>query len=267
MLQGGHDLLAAAASSTVRPQAFHPQKIPREATEFLANCRLGQTERGSFIATIIAPVPPEIQKPLDFREENFRLGMEPYSRRVTTRLMSTLGLVSHAIESGAPGKILEGVDEGVSANLCDALKTMKPSGDLSRLDISISWARTRGHVPETIPQSVSFPQESFAWIEEAGRNLRTRPSPQQERFEGELIQVTSLHRPLFKEVAGMIVLKTDVGGLLARVKVDLNQDDFRKACEALRDGKLVAVTGIIRNEVKAREYELSEPSGFEVLPE
>ena len=65
----------------------------------------------------------------------------------------------------------------------------------------------------------------------------------------------------------MIVLKTDVGGLLARVKVDLNQDDFRKACEALRDGKLVAVTGIIRNEVKAREYELSEPSGFEVLPE
>ena len=29
----------------------------------------------------------------------------------------------------------------MSANLCDALRTMTPSGDQSRLEISVSWAR------------------------------------------------------------------------------------------------------------------------------
>ena len=36
-------------------------KLFKEAEEFLASCRLGQTERGSFVATIVAPVPPEIE--------------------------------------------------------------------------------------------------------------------------------------------------------------------------------------------------------------
>ena len=61
------------------------------------------------------------------------------------------------------------------------------------------------------------------------------------------------------------MLATEVGGASARVKVDLEHDDFRRACDALRDDHRVAVTGIIRNDAKAREFELSEPSDFEVL--
>ena len=38
---------------------------------------------------------------------------EPYPRRVTSRLMSTLGFVSEAIRTGNPGQILDGVERGV----------------------------------------------------------------------------------------------------------------------------------------------------------
>ncbi len=113
LLRGGRDLLSAAAYSTLRPQALYPQKMPKEVREFLRTCRLGQTERGSFIATIVTPIPPEIQTSIDFKDEEFRLGLEPYPRRVTTRLMSTLGLVSNAIQSGEPGQIIEAVEDGV----------------------------------------------------------------------------------------------------------------------------------------------------------
>jgi hypothetical protein len=142
---------------------------------------------------------------------------------------------------------------------------MKPAGDRSRLDISVSWARTRSHAPKHVPQAVSLPQESFAFIEEAGRQLRIRALAKRERYQGKLLIAQRVDRPLFRDVAGKVVFAADVGGMPARVKVDLDHDDFARACSALSDGKVVAVTGIIRNEVKTREYELSDPSHFEVV--
>ncbi len=227
---------------------------------FLDECRLGQTERGSFVATILAPVPPAIQAQMPFMEDD-----EPFARQVTTRLMSSLGLVSDAIRSNAPGRILEGVPRGISANLCEALVTMKPPGDESRLDIQVTWARSRPNLPPSVPQAVSFPQEDFAIIDEAGRQLRTRAYPKRERYEGPVLSVQKALRSLFGNVAGRMVLATEVGGAPGRVKVDLGQDDFIRACDALRNGHRVAVTGIIRHDVKAREYVLSEPGDFQVL--
>jgi hypothetical protein len=269
LLRGGRDLLAASACSAAHAQTLHPQRMPREVREFLKTCRLGQTERGSFVATIITPVPPEIptQTLMKFAEEEERLRTEPYARRVTTRLMSTLGFVSEAIQTGKPGRILQGVEQGVSANFCEALKEMKPSGDQSRLDISVSWARTRGHVPENLPQTVSFPQESFSFIEEAGRELRIRAFAKPAQYQGKLITTEWVRRPFTPEEVGRIIIATEVGGQSAKVKVDLTPADFRRACDALPTGKRVTVTGVIRNEVKTREYELSEVRDFQVLDE
>ena len=153
----------------------------------------------------------------------------------------------------------------MSANLCDALHAMKPSGDQSRLDVSIAWARTRGRVPEDVPQSVSFPQESFLSIEEAGRQLRLRAFGKLERYKGVPRGTEWVHRAFISELVGRLIFTAEVAGQQARIKLDLAPEDFKRACDALRDGNQVAVTGIIRHEVKAREYELSEPGGFEVI--
>ena len=60
MIEGGRSLLLAAACSVHSPQPFYPRQAFREAVEFLDTCRLGQTERGSFVATIVTPVPPVV---------------------------------------------------------------------------------------------------------------------------------------------------------------------------------------------------------------
>jgi hypothetical protein len=265
LLRGARDLLVAAAASTIQPRALHPQKLPTQVRSYLRHCRLGQTERGSFVATIVSPVDPEIQTAMDFRDENFRLEMEPYSRRVTTRLMATLGLVSSIVQSEKPFVITEAVTEGVSANLCEALKTMKPVGDQSQLDISVTWARTRTHVPEHVPRSVSFPQESFGFIEDATRKLRRLASAGSKKYIGTILAVQKMKRPLFPDQAGRVVISTLFLGEPAKLRVDLNQGDFRKACDALRDGKKLSFSGHIRTDVKTREYELSEPSDFEII--
>lgn len=47
LLQGGRDLLLAAACSAHQHQAYYPRQTFAPAQEFLRSCRIGQTERGS----------------------------------------------------------------------------------------------------------------------------------------------------------------------------------------------------------------------------
>jgi hypothetical protein len=216
------------------------------------------------VATILAPVPPEIQPPLAGLDAGRFEPEEPFPRKVTTQLMSSLGLVSQAIQDGAAGRLLNAVPQGISANLCDALVMMRPPGDESCLDIRVNWARTRPHLPPDVPQSVSFPQEHFPIIEEVGRQLRTRVTARPEPYQGKVLSVKKALRPLMPQVAGWMVMAADVGGAPARVKVDLRADDFVSACDALRNDWSVEVTGTIRQDAKAHEYVLSDPSGFQV---
>src|SRR5262249_29465908 len=60
LIRGPRDLLLAAACSVHNPQPYYPKQSFKEALDFLASCRLGQTERGSYIATVLAPVPPTV---------------------------------------------------------------------------------------------------------------------------------------------------------------------------------------------------------------
>ncbi len=268
LLRGGRDMLLSAACSVIRPQAFHPEKSLKHASDFIKGCRLGQTERGSFVATIIAPVPPAFQPlPLPLDDEEFQEATEPFARRVTTRLMNSLDIVDQAVKTTRLDPIYNGVAEGVSANLCEALAAMKPPGDQSRLDIQMSWSRSRPRLPEGIPQVVSFSEGDFPILVEAGRRLRERATPRSERFVGKVFSLQAEVASLFDDLAGKIVIRTEIGGHSARVKVALNRDDYKLACDAHRDERRVAITGIIHHDVKIRVYELSEPSKFQVLPE
>ncbi len=268
LLRGGRDMLLSAACSVTRPQAFHPEKSLKNASEFIKGCRLGQTERGSFVATIITPVPPAFEPvPLLPDDEEFREATEPFARRVTTRLMNSLNIVDQAVKTTRLDPIYNGVDAGVSANLCEAVASMKPPGEQSRLDIQMNWSRSRPRLPSGVPRVVSFSEGDFPILVEAGRLLRERATPRRERFVGKVFSLQAEVASLFDDLAGKIVIRTEIGGQSARVKVVLSREDYRLACDAHRDDRKVAVVGIIHHDVKIRVYELSEPSGFQVLPE
>ena len=93
LIQGARSLLLAAACRRRQAAVFYPRQAYKEAIEFLEACQLGQTERGSFVAKIMAPVPPEISKQrtlFDMDDDAF-IALEPFSRRATVRLMTALG--------------------------------------------------------------------------------------------------------------------------------------------------------------------------------
>lgn len=262
LLDGARQLLWSSAFSLIRPEALHPQRTNKQVSGFLEGCRFGQTERGSFVATILAPVPPEIQPPLTGLDAGGFEVEQPFARRVTTRLMSSLGLVSKAIRDGNAGRLLDAVTEGVSANLCDALVTMRPPGDEASLGFQVTWSLARPNPPPELPRSITFPQEHFTVIEEVGRQLRTRTTARPECYRGKVVTVKKALRPLMPHTAGWMIMAAEVAGTPARVRVDLRGEEFGLACDAMRNDWPVAVTGTIRHDVKAREFVLSDPSEY-----
>lgn len=262
LIEGGRSLLLAAACSVHSPQPFYPRQTFREAVEFLDTCRLGQTERGSFVATIVTPVPPAIEQQacLPGMEGSLEAA-EPFPRRVTMRLMQGLGHISQSLDTGTPERILAGVPHGVSANMCEALASMKPAGEQSQLRIRMSWSPARPQLPTSLPQTVSFSQGVFALFDEIGRSFRERSFPKLDRIEGYIVQLRA-ESTLLEGFEGTVVVKADVAGAPTRVRVALNKADYLRACDAHRDGKRVAILGTLRRDTKT--YELRQPRELQV---
>jgi hypothetical protein len=263
LIDGARSLLLAAACSARQTAPFYPRQAYKEALEFLQACQLGQTERGSFVAKILAPVPPEInrQGALFDSDEDAWIVSEPFARQSTVRLMTALGHIRGAIDSGDYAHILEGVDMGVSANLCEALASMQPEGDQSNLRIRMTWSSSRPRLPMAVESVVGFSQAAFAIIRESGRKLREEVSPTRRRIEGRVINLKA-ESSLLDGFEGTVTLRADIGGAPTRVQVVLNSDDYKKACDAHRDGQAVAVTGLLQREAKL--YHLLQPQNFSV---
>jgi hypothetical protein len=264
LIQGGRDMLLSAACSVHNPQPYYPRQSFKEAVEFLESCRLGQTERGSFVATIVAPVPPLIESQGSlFDGDHVSVANEPFSRKVTIQLMRGLGYISESLETGAPDKILEGVGVGVSANLCQDIAAMRPPGDQSSLRIQMSWSANRPKLPPNVPVSVSLSHGTFSIIEEVGRRLREQSTPKPDHIEGFVVLLRS-ESTLLEGFEGTIHVKTELAGAAARIKLTLaNKEEYVAAFQAHAEGKKVSVTGILHREAKI--YELRDPSNFQVL--
>jgi len=167
----------AAACSAHHPQAYFPRQTYAPAQDFLRSCRVGQTERGSFVATILAPVTPEVAPSLfDNGQDALDLFQEPYERRVTPLLMQALYVLRGALDRAKPEDVLDGVSQGVSANLCEALAAMAPLELTAALTIGISWSPNRRRVPVAIHQ-LAFSHSEFPFVREvwpaAARENRT----------------------------------------------------------------------------------------------
>ena len=235
LVGGARDLLLSAACSMREPQPVYRPGANREAAELLKRMRLGQTDQGSFVVTLLTPVvsPP---MPASFRDPDD--GNAPIERRTTRRLVEAVAAAQQATERAAAGDdgAFEGtVSSGVSANLCEALvRIIEP---FSTLDVGVSWARTR---PVAIPRTVvRFGQADAALLREAAHSLRERAPRPDVRLYG-FVQLLARREA---EDDGTIRLATDIDGSQQSVVAVLGRADYHRAIQAHRDRALVVLAG------------------------
>jgi hypothetical protein len=207
LVQHARDMLASAACAAFDPRpAYHLGKV-QQAEVYMRRVRLGQTEHGSFVITLLAPMPPVLGAP---QQASLwpNLDHEPFERRVTRTLTQSLHSAQEAIVESNRGDGLKAfagvVSKGVSANLCEALASIiDRSGGA---DASCTWARTR---PTPIPRDrIVFGRADGEILREAARQFRLREPRRDERIIG---YVTDLHRAE-DQAEGRVTIKAIVDG-------------------------------------------------------
>lgn len=245
--KGLRNLLLAAAHSAITPQPHFARLSQAKAVELVDACCERQSERGSYVASILVPVvPPVGQLSLD----------EEFGRRTTKTLFSALQRAERS--AGNPDLLMGEAERGVSANLLDALADIEPRGQRSAVEVSVNWL---GGAPnEEFKGTVRLPQGAFRHFRSVARALREMTPLQNTELEGYIIAVSRER----DEVMGKATLATTVEQLgETRVKVELDSRQYDVAVDAHRNGQRVRIVGTLKK--VGRGHLLEQHSGLEVV--
>jgi hypothetical protein len=121
-------MLAAACAATEARPVWHTRK-PAQAMDEVRKVRIGQTERGSYVVTIITRISPE----LHMSEDRLFETEVPFERRMTQTLASSLAHLERAAETAA----LSGQFERRAASCASATRslTLNWKGQSSNLSV------------------------------------------------------------------------------------------------------------------------------------
>lgn len=241
------DLLAAAACAEEEPRPFFAQAT-RIGRKHADRCRFGQTRPGSFIARIECPAltagEPAIAESV------------PFARRVTMRIMRGLGMLHTAVLDGRIEHLTSSYAHGLNANMCEALLYLRPELAEPEFEFSVSWARALPPAAE-LPRVVRIERRGFDYLSAAARSLRSSTESEERELRGYIVRLE-----LEGLAGGKILLRFEHGGRKPHARVHLGAEDYRKACDAHRDGRMVRVWG--RLEREGKQWRLMSPRDFQV---
>jgi hypothetical protein len=240
LINGTRKLLLAAAHSVLVPQPYHPRMSRSEAEEFVSRCRLGQTERGSFVLAVACP--------LDLQAGLFGPHGEPFARRVTSLLMQALQELSQAADGARIDNLADPAHHpGISANLCESLLLLRPGGARAYLGISATWSRAFLPPAHESKRDLQLRQEVFEIAETLAPRLRSLPQPRIDRFFGFVDELRGQPTPNDPRPSGEVRFTLfDQEEEEIRAKADLTAEDYALAGAAHLASDLVSFKGILQ---------------------
>jgi hypothetical protein len=256
MVDGTRKVLLSEAHSVLVPQPYHPRMSRSEAEEFISGCRLGHDGRGGFILTVACP--------LELSADLLGPKGEPFSRRVTSLLMQSLDDLCQAADRMQIDELADtGRHPGISANLCESLLLLRPTGDRSALTISISWSRSLLPESRELKRGVRLGQEVFNVAEVLAPKLRSVPEPRIDRFIGFVDELRGQPSRDDARPSGEVRFTLFDQGEEIRAKADLSANDYTVAAEAHLASELVSFKGIL--ERLPRLNRVRDVTDFEVF--
>lgn len=258
LFQRSHDLLQAAAVTALRPQTVQSGRKPGEVLAFMSRVRLGQTETGSYVVQLRAPVPPPIQLDLYPETED-----QPFERRATATLAKLLNTAREFTDrfpaAGNASSLLERARaQGLSANLCEALLGVFEPNQEGQLTAQFTWSIHRPAPP--LPVQVAFRASRIEPLRELARAFRAHEPRADFELAGPVVQ---LDRGEAERVGRVIILGL-VDGRPRRVELELDEEDYPRAVEAHSTRGWLACEGELVP--GPRVWRLRHPRHLSMLP-
>ena len=262
LFERARDTLYAAACATVKPQAVFHSRRPQQAIEYMRRARLGQTEQGSYILTLLSPVAPQ----LTLHSDTELFPEEPFERRVVETLAHSVRLAVGAAARAATATnpdfrpFQEAVAGGVSANLCEGIAGLFSTSEATSVELMISWALNRP-TPNEIPSRVHISSDLIPTLQEAARLFRAYDRLENYEIKGPVIRLQRDETAAF----GMVTVLATIEGKTRKCSMALSELDYQKAVLAHHQHRYVRVVGTVARE--ARTYRLESPLNFDIAPD
>jgi hypothetical protein len=237
------DMLLAAACSALQLRPVWHSRKPSQAVDQVRRLRIGQTERGSYVITVISRVSPELHLP---EQQGELYGSEPpYERKVTQMLASSLATLDRASSAAALTQDFtifdESVQHGVSANLCDAVAGLGGENDRNRnLEFTFSWSPARP-IEQRVPSRIRMTSDRIPIIREASRIMKDRSPHEDYELEGAVVK---LERSEGQQL-GKVTVIGPVDGKPHRVTMELSEPQYALAIQAHQQQQPIHCVGTL----------------------
>lgn len=255
LLANAKKMLYAAACDILQPEKYHKRLSFKSAEQFIDKCRLGQTERGSFIASVVCPFVNEnldeeepVQLNLFAETEEF---VSSFTRKVTTQVMKSVETVKKAIELNKIDEFINGeMEVQVSGNFLESLIALNELNEDSEINIITSWS-TAAPWNSNAPTSVSLTKEYVPAIETIINKVRPTITDKPGEYVGKISGVQA-EPDTDKREKGDVIFSFLEDDKAVRAKVTLSIEDYNLACEAHKEGKNVKISGILITKGKSK---------------
>lgn len=259
LFEGAKKALFTTACDILSPEKYHKRLSLKGAQQFIEECRLGQTEKGSFIASIICPFVNQTTEDQAQQLSIFNQGDEfrnSFTRKVTKRLMSSLSQIKNAIDRGEENRIvdLEG-DEIISANFLESIIELNAIKGKTELEIITTWS-VFAFEHQQMEKAIKLSNDYIPVLE----NIISKVKPNDVGYEDDFIgkiSVTKANPDIHSRTEGEIVLNYIIGDeeKVSKARVILNNEDYELACEAHKQGKSVSIRGKLVSSGRSKTIE------------
>lgn len=256
---GALHAMQAAARTVITPRAhFVSGTLPAPVQRFVEDAVLAGTDRGSVILRIRAPA---LEEPQPQTQIDGLTTLESFGRRAVLQLLGGVNAAKDATHRDFAAMDMDrldrDIDEGLSANLCDALLHLSggQSGLNARIGLRVRWALTQ---PTTIPASrVEMDEEEIGQLEAVADILKKIEPIPNRTIVGPVVQV---RRPP-NEPVGTAIIEADIDGKPRRVRIQLDPSDYEIAARANVERTEIRATGTLESAGTIRE--LTNPTRIE----
>ncbi len=137
-------LLAATALDILHPKKYHQGRMDDCVLKFLAGCRFGQTEIGSYVVSVVCPF-AELDENEDYKQLSIFSDEEQcansLTRQVTNRVMKNIAYIKEQIDNGEMNKlIIQDESQIISANFYEALGGLNLDSSEADVEFIAEWS-------------------------------------------------------------------------------------------------------------------------------
>lgn len=260
LVQQAKEMVLAAACSTVEPRPFFPPKKFKPALDYMETVFMGQTEIGSYILPIISKLP------LPYRGQQYLA--EPFERRVTQKLACALNVMNLTAQEYLETSSLDDsieifrstVQQGVSANLCEAVVEMSSYRDVYQdIEINFTWS-PKYQTDWDTPEKIILKSETMPIFEKVADMLREFEPKENFVVYGPVLRLERSE----EAVIGKITVQSFVLGSVRNIQIELPEPEYHVALQAHDQQKNIYCKGTLQKE--GRYYWLSNVSLLEIEP-